>query len=138
MGEVSPAARVLAQQLLAFEAEGQPRAEELARAAEQACRRLRRYFVNVIGPAGFASLFTRALRLAQDEFPMLERIAFAADADICLHGAHEFAAAHGSVAAGDALAAILAHFISLLVTFIGEDLGLRLIREIWPRIADGG
>lgn len=138
MGEVSPAARTLARQVLALEAGGQLRAEELARAVERACRRLRLHLADVIGPVGFDSLLTRALRLAQGEVPALERIALAEDLEPSLQGAHEFAATHGPVAAGDAFAAILAHFIWLLITFIGEDLGLHLIRETWPEIARRG
>jgi len=128
----------VARQLLVFEAGGQIRAEEFARAVERACRRLRLRLANAIGPVGFDSLLTRALRLAQGEVTTLERIAFAEDSELSLQGAHEFAATHDPVATGDTFVAILAHFIWLLITFIGEDLGLHLIRETWPEIARRG
>ena len=47
-----------------------------------------------------------------------------------------FAWASGDVAAIEAgLSAILAHVIGLLITFIGEDLALRLVHESWPELA---
>ena len=35
-------------------------------------------------------------------------------------------------AGGEAAVAITAHLLGLLVTFIGEPLTLRLVREAWP------
>jgi hypothetical protein len=34
----------------------------------------------------------------------------------------------------DALVAILANFLWLLVIFIGENLGLRKVHEVWPDV----
>ena len=78
------------------------------------------------------ALGTRALRLAQGEYPDLSVVAFDEGAEGGLRGIGEFAATRAPDEVGDALAAILAHFIGLLTVFIGEELGLRLIRESAP------
>ena len=34
----------------------------------------------------------------------------------------------------DAFVAVLAQFLALLVLFIGEDLGLRVVHDVWPHV----
>lgn len=135
MREVSPVVRGLARQVLVREVGGRQQPEALAEAAERAYHRLRQHLSLLIGPIGFKTLFARALSLAKSEFPILERIEFEERSDAGLKGVREFAVAHDPAEASDGLAAILASFISLLGTFIGEDLGLRLVREAWPQSA---
>ena len=126
---------VLARQLLAHEAEGRQQPEALAEAADRACQRLRQRLESLTGLVGFNTLFARALNLATAEFPGLDALTVEQRPDACLAGVRAFAAAHEPAEAGAGLAAILANFIGLLVTFIGEDLGLRLVRQAWPEFA---
>jgi hypothetical protein len=139
MPEVSPAARIVARRVLLHEAGGRTEPAALAEAAERADARLRTRLADLIGQTGYTTLVARAVRLAQAEVPALEGIAVAAGetgAAERLHGVHEFARTSGDAAAIEAsLGAILAHVIGLLITFIGEDLALRLIREAWPELA---
>ena len=141
MPETSPAARVLARRVLRHEASGRAEPAALAEAAERADARLRGRLASLIGPTGYTALVARAVYLAQAEVPALERVtvdALATGAEGGLHGVREFARASGDAGAAEAgLSAILAHVIGLLVTFIGEDLALRLIREAWPELQDG-
>jgi len=132
MSEVSPAVRQLARQLLLREAGERREPAALAGAAERACERLRRRLVGLLGRAGVAALFGRALHLAQAEVPALAGVTFAERSDTSLQGVREFAATHDPAVIVDALAAILAHVIGLLAHFIGADLGLRLVGEAWP------
>jgi hypothetical protein len=132
MSAAPPAAQGLARQLLLQEAGGQSAPPALAEALERVCQRLHQRMVGLIGRAGFAALFTRALHLAREAHPALAGVAFDDQAEACLRGTHEFAEAREPSEVGDALVAILAHFIGLLITFIGEELSMRLIREIWP------
>ena len=138
MREVSPAAKGLARQLLGREAGGSREPEELARAIGRAYRRLHQRLAPLIGPAGYNALFARALHLARAEFPALEDVALDERAETNLVGAVRVAVSSTRDLAepAAALEAILAHFIWLLTTFIGEDLGLRLVREAWPGPAD--
>src|ERR671931_322954 len=141
MPDMSPAAQVLARRVLRYEAGGGAEPAALAEAAERADARLRGRLASLIGQTGYTTLVTRAVRLAQAEFPALERVtvnALATGAEGGLHGVREFARASGNAGAAEAgLSAILAHVIGLLVTFIGEDLALRLVRDAWPELPDG-
>ena len=134
MSGIAPETRDLARQILRQEAGG-PEPAALAAALTRLHSLLRRRLVALIGSAGFAALFARALHLARAEYPALDAVAFdtreafdtggAAD----LHGIGAFATARPPDEVGEALAAILAQFIGLLTTFVGDDLGLRLIDE---------
>jgi len=141
MPEMSPAAQVWARRVLRHEAGGRAEPAALAEAAERADARLRGRLASLIGQTGYTTLVARAVRLAQAEVPALERVtvdALATGAEGGLHGVREFARASGDAGAAEAgLSAILAHVIGLLVTFIGEDLALRLIRDAWPELPDG-
>lgn len=137
--EASRETQELARRLLRQEAEERREPTALTVAAEHACARLRGRLVPLIGRIGFTALFRRALRLAQGEFPALVVLTINEGAEPWLAGTRELAAAHGDdpdLVEG-ALAAILAHFIALLDTFIGETLTRRVIGEGWPTRADG-
>jgi hypothetical protein len=83
------------------------------------------------GAEGFASLLRRALVLAGAEMPSLQSLKVGPEGR--LEGFEQLAAATGTAAGGsEAAVAITAHLLSLLSTFIGEPLTLRLIREAWP------
>jgi len=109
----------------------------LAEAVERADARLRGRLADLIGLTGYTTLLARAVRLAQAEVPTLERVSVDAGAEGGLHGVRAFALADGRdpTTAEAGLTAILAHIIGLLITFIGEDLALHLVREAWPEIA---
>ncbi len=139
MPQVPPAVRVVARRVLLYEAGGRMEPAALAEAAERADARLRGRLADLIGLTGYTTLLARAVRLAQAEVPALVGVAVAAGepgAEGRLHGVPAFARASGDVAAIEAgLSAILAHVIGLLITFIGEDLALRLVHETWPDLA---
>ena len=81
------------------------------------------------GADGFASLLRRALALARAEVPSLQTVTVKPDGS--LEGL-EALAADATNAGPEAAVAITAHLLGLLVTFIGEPLTLRLVREAWP------
>lgn len=83
------------------------------------------------GAEGFASLLRRALVLAGAEMPSLQSLKVGPEGR--LEGFEQLEAATGTDAGGsEAAVAITAHLLSLLSTFIGNPLTLRLIREAWP------
>jgi len=140
MLEVSPVAHALARRILLHEAGG--RAEPVARAeaAARADARLHARLADLIGTTGYTTLVARAVRLAQAEVPALEHVPVdtGAGAEGSLREVRAFALASGNPGATESgLSAILAHVIGLLITFIGEDQALRLIRETWPELAHG-
>jgi hypothetical protein len=127
----SPAMRDLARQLLASSRsspsgmthKGGPPVHE----AVKVCETLRIAVTRFAGSDGFEALLRRALALARAESPALKRIRLGSDGQI--EGFEEIAAQSGGAEAAVALAAQL---LTLLVTFIGEPLTLRLVREAWP------
>lgn len=126
MEEVSPVAQELARRLLAHEAGARQGPEELAAAIERIHHRLRQTLARLIGLAGFNALFDRALHLAGAASPALAQVT------VELQGAREFAVAHDSFTVRAGFVSILAHFIGLLIRFVGEELTVGLIREAWP------
>jgi hypothetical protein len=129
-----PALTQLARQLLLHEADERLEPAALGDAIEHVYAKFRRRLVDLIGQTGFSALFSRALHLARRESAQLTAISVDAAAPQQLLGAHEFAVAHASDAAA-AFTAIVAHFIWLLLTFIGEQLSIQLITDIWPQLA---
>ena len=79
------------------------------------------------GANGFASLLNRALVLARAGVPALKSVQVGTNCHI--EGLEELAATDGGANAAVALAA---HLLTLLVTFIGEPLTVRLLHEGWP------
>jgi hypothetical protein len=92
--------------------------------------KLRISLTRFAGADGFTSLLRRALVLASAEVPSLKGVTVGADGR--LEGFEKMAADIGTSAAAAAAAAITAHLLGLLVTFIGEPLTLALVREAWP------
>jgi len=125
----------LARRWLLAEAGGRDPAA-LAGALDRFCGRLHRRLSPLVGRAGVAALCTRALHLAQAEFPTLTAISFEDGVEPTLRGMTNFAATHALTEVEAALSAILAHFIGLLA-FIGEDLTMRLLGELWPEAGQG-
>ena len=124
----SPSVRTLAESLLAAEAANNgvdPKVHEAVRVIEK----LRISLTRFAGPEGFASLLRRALALAGAEVPSVRTLTIKPGGS--LEGLQELAAdaPHGG---RDAAVVITAHLLALLVTFVGEPLTLRLVREAWP------
>ena len=127
--------RKLARRLLALEAAAAKRGAEDARVHEavRVCEKLRVSLTRFAGADGFASLLRRSLALARADVASLSRVTV--NPDCSMDGLEALAAddADEGVKAGTA---ITAHLLGLLVTFIGEPLTLRLVREAWPDAPD--
>ena len=91
--------------------------------------KLRISLTRFAGVDGFASLQRRALALARAEMPSLQSVKVGADGR--LEGFEQLAVDAGTGAA----AAVTAHLLGLLVTFIGKPLTLTLVREAWPDVS---
>jgi len=136
MDTPSASIRGLARRLLAVEAATLPSpggaADVGARVQHEAvrvCEKLRISLTRFAGADGFTSLLRRTLALARVEAPSLNRITVKPD---CSMDGLEALAAEETDGGVEATAALTAHLLGLLVTFIGEPLTLRLVREAWP------
>jgi len=119
----------LARRLLALEAARASASEERTHEAVLVCEKLRISLTRFAGAEGFASLLRRSLALARAEVPALSRITIESD---CSTDGLEALAAEEADGGAETTVALTAHLLELLVTFIGEPLTLRLVREAWP------
>jgi uncharacterized membrane protein len=90
--------------------------------AVRACEQLRVALAKFLGTAGYRSLMVRALALAKAETPSL------APVQVLLDGSLDGICPKDSEAAG----VVLVNLLSLLVTFLGERMTLRLVLDVWP------
>jgi hypothetical protein len=126
------ALRQLALKMLAKRAGPGADADALAAAARRAYDDLARASASLIGQGGVDALTGRALHLAQREYPWLAATRDAAREEgpftqviFCLER-------QDPAVAIEAAGAVFAMFTGLLVTFIGEPLTARLLRQAWP------
>ena len=124
------ALRQFALKVLAQHAGSAADAEALAAAARRAYDDLARVSAPLIGQVGVDALAGRALHLARREYPWLvptrepEQGPFA-QVTLCLEQ-------QDPAVAIECVGAVLATFIGLLITFIGEPLTAGLLRQAWP------
>jgi hypothetical protein len=130
-----PAPEDVTRWLLAYEAGEKKSPEELAAAGERVYHRLREHLAVVLGSAGFDALWARAIYLAQQKFRSGDETAMAESFPARASRAYGlYAAVRGTDLAvvEHNLVVAFASFITLLFTFIGEELGFRFIHQIWP------
>jgi hypothetical protein len=135
MNTATPAIQNLARWLIALEAARDP-SDELVGEAVRACEKLRVPLAKLAGVAGFRSLMTRAMALATAEVPWLASVQVQADGS--LEGFDAAGLHQGAVPGGEAGVVVVAQLLGLLVTFIGEPLTLRFVRDAWPDASVAG
>jgi hypothetical protein len=86
----------------------------------------------LVGNAGFGALLSRSLVLASPQAPWLRMVHVNADASLAGPGDLETRVAPGAIVAGRV--ALLAQLLDLLKAFIGEDMTIQLMSEIWPNL----
>ena len=126
MENPSASVRELATRLLELEAGGSRDAAH-SHDAVRVIETLRASLTRFAGPDGFHVLMRRAIVLSRAEVPTLESVKVNPEGSI--EGIHEIAAN-----ASEAVTTVIAHLLWLLMTFIGESMTMRLVREAWPEI----
>ena len=121
--------RDFAERLIAYETRGDTKAP----AAFLVSEKLRPHLASLMGKVGFRELLSRALALADSEVPWLRAVHVKADGSF--EGLDELGAQVGRDEIFEGRVVLLAQLLGLLVTFIGEDLTLRLVREVWPKLS---
>ena len=86
-----------------------------------------------MGNVGFRALLSRALALANADVPWLRAVHVKADGS--LEGLDELGAQVDPDEIFQGCVVLLAQLLGLLVAFIGEDLTLRLVRDVWPKLS---
>ncbi len=122
MDITTPTLEALARRLIALESNREPSAAPIV-AAVRTCERLRAALSRLVGTAGYCALMSRALAMAKGDVPSLAEARVLPDGS--LKGLAE--ADHDA----DAGLIVVARFLGLLATFIGEPLTLGLVNDAW-------
>lgn len=117
----------LARRLLASEAAADKTSLSKESAVLRVYEKLRRNLCALAGVAGFRSLASRALTLAQADAPSLSAMQVTADGSLQGLGEPESQSEKHQADEGGVI--LLAQLLGLLITFIGESLTLRLVRD---------
>ena len=124
--------RNFANRLMAYETGRNKSSETNAPPDFHICEQLRPHLTTLMGNGGFRALLSRALALASAEVPWLRAVHVKADGT--LEGVEELHAQLGADEFFEGRVVLLAQLIGLLVAFIGANLTLRLVREVWPKV----
>ena len=125
--------RDFAERLIAYETRGNKSSETKAPAAFLVSEKLRPHLAALLGNVGFRALLSRALALANTDIPWLRAVHVKADGSF--EALDELGAQVDPDKIFEGRVVLLAQLLGLLVTFIGELLTLRLVREVWPKLS---
>ncbi len=132
MRRATPQMRKLAKRLIAHEARENKPSGTISPAIFPVPEKLRPLVAALVGNAGFRVLLSRALVLAKPEVPWLRAVHVKADGSLAGPAEFEAQVDHETMVAGRI--AVLAQLLELLGEFIGENLTMQLIREVWPTL----
>jgi hypothetical protein len=132
MNKATPPLREFARRLIELEANAIHSSQEHLPVAFLVCEKLRSHLTTLMGKTGFRALLARSLVLGAAEVPWLGTITVGADGG--WRGFGEAGVLDDPAQVADGGVVLLARFVGLLTAFIGEDLTVRLIREIWPEL----
>jgi hypothetical protein len=100
--------------------------------AAPVCEKLRPHLAMLMGRMGFRALLAHALARAVKDAPLLQAV-HVTSAGTLEDSDHSTAAAETVNPVEDSVA-LLARLIELLMDFIGENLTLRMLCEVWPTL----
>ncbi len=127
-----PDIRRVGRRLLDRELDGGVEPDAIAEVAERAAGKLGQHLSRLIGAAGYYALLKRALHLAGREHAFLVPVQPTPTADGGLDGLRAAIQVVDPERARAALVELFSQLVGLLVTFIGQDLTLRTLRQAWP------
>ena len=134
MTQVPASLTDFARRLLLHEAGDRRSARDLVDAMERGTLGLHGQLAPLLSSTGFDALVGRAVKLAARDFAFLAAVTTTTPRSGSLDGLRQAAESREPQEVEAALVAILATFIWLLIIFIGENLGLRKVREVWPDV----
>lgn len=127
--------RHLAKSLIAYEAGGEKLSGTKTLAGFPVSEKLRPPLATLMGNGGYLALLSRALALAKTEVPWLRTVYVRPDGSLGRMDELETRVDPQQTTEGRVV--LLAQLLGLLAAFVGEDLTLRLLREIWPKVQLG-
>ena len=133
MTRTTPKIRDFAERLIAYETRENKASEAKKLAPFLVNEKLRPHLATLMGNAGFRALLSRALVLANADVPWLRAVHVRSDGS--LEGLAELDAQVDPEEIFEGGVVLLAQLLGLLGAFIGENLTLRLVGEIWPNLS---
>ena len=134
MSQASPQMRKFAQRLLLDD-----RARKKNSAATKqsphfsTCEKLRPIMATLMGTRSYHALLSRALVLAQAEVPWLHAVQVKANGT--LETVEEHHAEVDPAALFEGRVVLIAQLLGLLVAFVGQNLTVRLMGQMWPKLS---
>jgi hypothetical protein len=123
--------REFAQRLIDHETRSNSSATKTA-AACVVCDKLRPHLATLMGTSGFRVLLSRAMALSNAEASWLRAVRIKTDGS--LEGFDEPAAQVDPEEFAEGIVVLVTQLLGLLVAFIGENLTVHLVREVWPKM----
>jgi hypothetical protein len=133
MSRATPQMRDFAGRLIAYETRDNKSSETKTPAACLVSEKLRPHLATLMGNVGFRALLSRALALANTGVPWLRAVQVKADGS--LEGLDELTTQVHPDEIFEGCVVLLAQLLGLLAAFIGENLTLRIVREVWPKLS---
>jgi hypothetical protein len=134
MSRVTVPLRLLAERVLAQARHDDKSVKQpQAPAAFAACEKLRLHLVTLMGTSGFRALLSRACALASVEAPWLEQVQVRPDGS--LEWPDKLADQGDRQKMTEGGVVLIAVLLSLLLAFIGENLTLRILHQVWPTLS---
>jgi hypothetical protein len=128
-----PQMRDFAERLIACETRENKSSATKTPAAFPVCEKLRPHLATLMGNTGFHALLSRALARAEAEVPSLRAMQVKADGSLA--GLDEVEAQLDPEELAEGRVVLVAQLLELLVAFIGENLMLRIVCDVWPKLA---
>ena len=129
----TPEVRDFAKRLIALEANGHKSSETKIPAACMATEKLRPHLSTLIGNLGFRALISRALALANADVRWLRAVHVKTDGSF--EGFEDLSARMEPEQFFEGCTVLLSHLLGLLVAFVGEEITLRLVGDVWPELS---
>jgi hypothetical protein len=133
MNRAASKMRHLAERLVVYEAASDDAAPTQRPPAYDVCEKLRPHLSTLMGKGGYRALVLRSLALANAESDGLGQISVRDDGT--MDGWTAASGKSDTAPTAEASGLLLAHLLGLLVAFIGENLTLRMLRQIWPQVS---
>lgn len=132
MNRLTPQIRNYAARIIAYEKAGNRLPGNKLPAAFQICEKLRPQLTTLMGSGGYRTLLARALMLSKPEVPWLHGVRV--NADGFLEGFTEAADQVDPRQLAEGGVVLLSQLFGLLSAFIGQNLTLGLVTEVWPGV----
>jgi hypothetical protein len=130
----TPAQLALAYWLIGRELDDGGKVLPVSEAAERACRKFGNRLALLVTPAGAEALLSRATHLARTNFPSFDQQRTARTVEALTERLRQTSNGVHTDQVDEGMSAVFASLIALVMSFVGEDLTWRMLREVWPEL----